>query len=828
MVGSKIEAIHSFHDPAYNMSGKKTSIQRATQDTRNDLRTVAKKISAQQLSRLSLPEVEAVVDLVAKIVPAGNVPGMILSGLARLPGRRIPIQKMQQDINALFSGVEQILDSAVYGALFAGPAAILWGYQNLLKLSGKDPQAAFPEGVWQFYTGYALREDTARHTNETHGFDSLLRAHNIQLNAVDRLTAWLMASVICLHQYNSLLENEWRERVSISVLEDADMSRAKRLFREWELVRPYRREEEAADLELDYPAYRRFKFDQFLRKNLSSLPAHAYEKWDTKIKLLTKNTLAAYQQQMSILAYLEPGAYGETRIPFDLSDAQIGVIHRDSYYLFPVMEQGSNKPLGVMTARAQIAALLASPFSTPSQIASLARVKRSALPSLRNNLNPMLVNDLDNLRYAPIILSADPRSPSLPLSELRQAERGIGSHALTIFDTGETFVFDQSHIFFDGAWGTALSEIMTNEALSWARYLSMLPSPTSAQTRIYTSLTLQLQPSDIDLIQQAPHISPEADAETDKVKLKDCLTLRRRFKQRNEQIQLTINDLLVLYRAIHAAMYRPSQKLLAELDRLGETKPDVAASIRQVVEEASRTNPSILIPMDASLKVPRERVYPLNMEAPLVELNLLSLHAQTLKLLIAYDASTEDRAALYSAFDQMQRLYLASIAGFGAYLNRAKEVAIQGESASVGAIKLLAHLPSPLQRILDKIPERFELLNNILKGREVFSNVGAVVPTSTLTRFCTAKDDSSQKQLAWGVLTDAKSVMRITLRDFRPHVSTLMNMGRKDLANLIAQDYLDAYAEGLNTYVQELSRITLASRETLPTSRTRKRIPKNQ
>ncbi len=808
------------------MSGKKSNLQRASQLTATNLRTVAKTISVQQLSRLSLPEVEAVVDLVSKVVPAGNVPGMILSGLARLPGRRIPIQKMHQDINALFSGVEQILDSAMYGAIFAGPAAIIWGYQNLLKLAGKDPDAAFPEGVWQFYASYALREDTARHTNETHGFDTLLREHKIHLNAVDRLTAWLMAAVTCLHQYNGLLENEWRERVSISTLEDSSSARAKRLHREWQIKLPYRREEEAPDL--DYPAYRRFKFDQFLKANLTSLPKQSFEKWEAKLKLLTQNSLPAYQRQMSILAYLEPGAYGETRVPFELSDAQIGVIHRDSYYLFPVCEPGSNKPLNVMTARAQVAALLKSPFASPSQISSLARVKRSALPSLRSHLNPMLVSDLDNLKYAPILISTDVRTHSLPLSELRQTERGIGSHALTIFDTGDTFVFDQSHIFFDGAWGTALSEIMTNEALSWARYLSMLPSPTPAESRVYTSLTLQLQPADVDLVQQAPHVSPESGAETDKVRLKECVALRKQFKQRNDQIQLTINDLLVLYRAIHAATYKPSQGLLDEIAKLSATKPDVAASIRQVVEEASRTNPAILIPMDASLKVPRERIYPLNMEVPLHELNLLSLHKQTMKLLAAYEDSKEDRAAIYSSFDQMQRMYLASLAGFGLYLNRAKEIAIQGESASVGAIKLLAHLPLPLQHILDKIPERFELLNNILKGREVFSNVGAVVPMSTLTRFSTAKDDNTQKQLAWGVITDARSVMRIHLRDFRPQVATLLSIGRKDLANLLTQDYLDAYADGFNLFISDLSKITQASRETLPTSKIRKRTPNSQ
>ncbi|MFN8412597.1 MAG: hypothetical protein U0Z26_09440 [Anaerolineales bacterium] len=808
------------------MEDKRPSYQQASQLTAKDLRTIAKSASVQQLSRLSLPEVDAVVDLISKVVPAGNVPGMILSGLVRLPGRRIPAQKMQQDVNALFSGVEQILDKAVYHAFFSGPAAIISGYQNLLKLAGKDPESAFPEGVWQFYAGYALREDTARHINETHGFDTVLSQHNIHLSPVDRLTAWVMASIMCLHQYDALLENEWRERVALSLLEDVSRATSKgpkysKLYREWEVKRPFRREEDGAAY--DYPTYRRSKFDEFLKKSLLTLPASSYEAWNSKLRATMQQDMSAYQKQMSIMAYLEPGPYGETRVPFHIADAQIGIIYRDSYYLLPVCEQGSNRPLDVLTVRSQINALLEAGFSSPSQLSSIARVKRSALPSLRNRLPPMLVSDLDNLRYAPILLSADRRTRALPLSELRLAERGIGSHAMTIFDTGETFVFDQSHIFFDGAWGTALSEIMTNEALSWAHYLSLLTPPAQAQNRLYTSLTFQLQPSDISLVQQAPHISPEVGAETDKVNFKAVAALRKQFKQRNDQIQLTINDLLVLYRAIHAASYKPSRKLLDEIALLMQTKPDIAASIRQLVEEASRTNPSILIPVDASQRVPRERVYPLNVDVPVHDLNLMELHMQTTRLLNGYESSKEDRGAMFAAFNQHQKVYLASLAGFGAYFTRAKEVAISGQSASVGAIKLLAHLPLPLQRLLDKIPERFELLNNLLKGREVFSNVGAVHLSSTLTRFTTAKDDNEQKQLAWGVMTDAKNVMRISLRDFRPHVASLLGIGRKDLANLIVQDYLEAYAEGFNAYIKDLSRITSASRETLPSSKTRKR-----
>ena len=76
----------------------------------------------------------------------------------------------------------------------------------------------------------------------------------------------------------------------------------------------------------------------------------------------------------------------------------------------------------------------------------------------------------------------------------------------------------------------------------------------------------------------------------------------------------------------------------------------------------------------------------------------------------------------------------------------------------------------------------------------------------------TAKDDNEQKQLTWGVMTDAKGTMKITLRDFRPYVAALQEIGRKDLANLIAQDYLDAYAQGLNKYIQEVTRIARASK----------------
>src|SRR5512135_2765483 len=162
--------------------------------TADNLKSVAQSEAMRRLSTLSLPEIEAVVDLVARIIPAGNVLGVILNGLARLPGRKPPVNTLKRDINLLFTGIEQSLDRAVYSTFFAGPAAVIWGYQNLLKLAGKDPDDAFPQGTWQFYLDYALRDDTARHANETCGFDMVLREHEMRLRPADRLASWVMAA----------------------------------------------------------------------------------------------------------------------------------------------------------------------------------------------------------------------------------------------------------------------------------------------------------------------------------------------------------------------------------------------------------------------------------------------------------------------------------------------------------------------------------------------------------------------------------------------------------------------------------------------------------
>ncbi len=797
-----------------------SKLEQATIETATDLKSIAQSPPVRDLSRLSLPEIDAVVDVTSQIIPAGNIPGMILSGLTRLGGQRLPQQTVQKHITALFSSLDFLFDQVASSAILVAPAAVIWGYQHLLKLAGKDPESAFPEGIWQFYVDYALREDTARHVIETHGFETLLQQHGIHLNELDRLTAWTMAAISVIHQYDALLEIEWRERISTSILRDLtqsqpDLSRYATLYREWETQRPYRRGAEAASY--DYPDYRRLKFQHFLQEAMRDLPSDLRAEWQRQMQAAEKD-LPAYQRQMSILAYLEPGQYGETRVPYNFEQAKVGLILRGNYYLLPVCAPGSDQPLNAETVRAQIAALLALPGAAPAPLMDLACIKRSALPALFRKLSPAVVEELSRLRYAPIIINADARHSSLPLTELRQAERGVGSHALTIFQTESTAVFDQSHIFFDGILGAALAEIITNEALSWAVYLNTLPAARPAIQRLFSVLAFPLTAADREQIRSAPRVTVETGAESDKVNLRACLNLRHYFKQRNHALKLTVNDLLVLYRAIHAVRYQPSPELENRLKKLASDRATraIAEQIRAAIDESRRQNPSMLIPMDASRHSPRDRLYPLSMEVPLAELDLLGLHERAIKALNAYEGYKGERPALYAQFDEAQRTYLAALAGFGAIFDRLKQIAIQGESASVGAIKALAHIPPPLQRLLDQIPGRFELLNNVIKGREVFSNVGAVVSTSTLRRFVTAKDDNEQKQLVWGVITDAEGVMHISLRDFRPHVAALRAVGRADLAREIVQDYLDSYVKGFNNYIFDLQRITLASRKTKP------------
>jgi hypothetical protein len=93
--------------------------EEASIKTADNLKTIAQSQLLRDLSRLTLPEIQAATNLISQVIPAGNVPGIILSGLARRTGHRPPISIIKRDIDLLFQsspefGVDIPIDTQIF------------------------------------------------------------------------------------------------------------------------------------------------------------------------------------------------------------------------------------------------------------------------------------------------------------------------------------------------------------------------------------------------------------------------------------------------------------------------------------------------------------------------------------------------------------------------------------------------------------------------------------------------------------------------------------------------------------------------------------------
>ncbi|MCP4535649.1 MAG: hypothetical protein GY832_00710 [Chloroflexi bacterium] len=824
-----------------------------------------------QLTRLTLPKIRAIQQEVAQVLPAGNLPAFVLSGLVKLKGRRVTPDRVQQDVAALLRGIS-LLPRGLYGVFVVGPAAVLYAYQKLLQLSGKDLDSAFPQGAWQFYIEFGLREDAAHHTNETVGFQRLVPA---PIDPVTEASAWVCAAMETLYHYDDLLNADWTERVMLRLLlEEAIQAGGSArppfatLVRDWHAARPYHRPADGSD----YLPHRRAVFQNFLQERLAALPATAQKRFHQQYQTRQKKELAAYQEQMSILAALEPDRYHEQKAFIPLWRASVAFVWKSHTYVLPACQKdergsplyyppspddGPPRPLYALpggelcdansqslavdrsgrvwhpgneqllghlrppspeTIHSWLAPILSTrdPGTPPTLDLLLAESPRSLQPQLREKLPVATRAELDVLRRAPIIVNWDPRPHQLPLAYIRRGRRGIGDHALTICRTGQSAVFDQSHVFFDGTWGMAVSEVMTGSAIHWYSRIANHPA---APTAFSPAPLILRGTSEVKALAQ-PHRQPrEASAESGNIDMRGLRSLRKWLRQRG--VTLTVNDLLLLYRFFHAAQYRPSPALVQELQafRSRAQSTEARAALQSIQDTWARfreTNPALLIPMDASNVSPQERIFPTTFRNPLIEIGdrFAAAQEQYRALPISGRGSAARRHEIepeslqtWAAFDQARRELLAYLKTFGELLDALKAVTMRGESFNTATIRLLAHLPTSMQHLLDQIPQRIGVLNEIIKGNEVFSNVGRVAPGTFLTRFASAKDDGETKELVWGVLTDDRDQMWISLRDFRPFVPQLLALGETALADSLAQDYLDSYVTGLNRFVADLGDI---------------------
>ncbi len=810
-----------------------------------------------RLSGLRPEEIERLKNEIAHILPAGNLPGLILAGLINLKGRQVTRQRADDDINALFQGAS-LVPHALYSILVGGPAVVLSAYQTILRLAGKDVEAAFPEGTWQYYLQLSLREDTGRHTNETIAYH---RERPSQATVIDDMAAWIMTAIYTLFDTQALNGVLWAEWTTLRLIREAAESLGlagqdpfNTLLRDWQSTRPY-----TAPAGFSYAEERRSAFETFIQPYLDRLPAGTRTELNEKLAALAEAEQAAFQRQMSLLATLEPGRYSDRRIPIPLWEAKVGLIWRGHTYLFdvcvhdeqgrplaftpdgkswPLSFDGRGKPLDPhgkpLTAQggwlyyagpkapSEPIAYLAPP--EPALLKGLLRnimqaqrppssttidlrlieAPRSQQAMLRALLPESTQEALRALGRAPILINWDEQNRNQPLGALRKkARRGIGDHPLTVMRTADSIIFDQSHIFFDGLWGMAMAEVMTNQAIAWCQRLrAAAPAPVLVSPQ---PLTLTSSPAfETAVPSHRAEGSVEAGAETAAVDLVSLDRARRLL--RRHYVMLTINDLLLLGRLLHAAEYQPSPDLASEVLALPDELRQVVASS---LKASGGINPALLIPMDASLIAPRERIFPTTFRNTISGLLEACLQATA----ALEEHSTQPDDGLWHEFDSQRKRFFTYLRIFGQTLDTIKGIAMRGESFNTATLRLVGLLPESMHHLLDQIPQRIGLLNEVLKGEEVFSNVGRVARGSSLVRFTSAKDDGRSKTLVWGILTDDSGQIHISLRDFRPHVGPLIEAGYDRLAFKLAQDYVESYALTVNLLARRLGDMARAEDE---------------
>ncbi len=847
--------------------------RKAIDATLSAMSEVASTAQLTQYSNRSITEVEALQEEVSAVIPAGNIVGLVMGGLIRARDRSLPPNHAKSDVSALMRGLEMlprsILPRTIYGTLFVGPAAVLAAYQKLLTLTGKDSNSAFPDGLWQFYLEFAMREDAARHTNETLGFQNALADYNLDLSPVDQLAAWICAVSQIYFQYDNLLYNRWREQVYIHLIEqavaEANLSHKlsfKRLPQAWAVQRPYHRGQNARHDE-NYSQYRHRRFDNFLQSRLRLLPVEQRDEIGAIYNQRIAQELSAYQKQLSLLASLDPDQYRENKIPVLLWQARIGIVLQNRYYLLPacytdqsgrpllfetqendsqfyalnsdsddnlydpqgyvlsvdsigqIYRAAEKQPCGYLrpapfqVIRRQVAAIFnhakqADEVPIGGLDDQLITIKRSQQERVRRLIRDKSVQQkLNALKLAPIIINWDERPASKPLAYTRQGKRGVGDHPLTIFRTPNSMVFDQSHIFFDGIWGMALVEILTNEAISWATYFNNLAIPESIQTPPYH---LAFTPESA-LAEYLRNTTPEVSAESSEISLRTLYELCKLLPKRHRDLKLTVNDILLLYRCQFGHEYRSSPELEDALFELrAQSNLEIQAIgdlINDTLADAQAKNPSIVIPMEATAANPQERLYPTTFRNPFTD--FWSSYRKTATALEDYSKHLTQEH--WVEFADARRSLLGQLNYFGQLIRAYKKVALEGGSTSAATIKLLAHLPDSLRKLLDEIPRRVDILNEILKGEEVFSNVGRVARGSSISRFVSAKDDNDNKTLVWAIVTDDHDTLHLSLRDFRPYVAALAKIDRMDLAQMIVDDYVNALVAGFNQFVTQLLEI---------------------
>jgi hypothetical protein len=760
--------------------------------------------TTEELTQFQLDEITELVNEVSRLLPAGNVVQMVFSQLRSVKGRRVSSKDSRRLMGLLQQGMSTFLDKMAYMTFYTTPAILISGYQVLLRAAGKDPNEAFPNGTWQYYLEFGLREDTGRHACETVGFKHSIDSQRLRVSEADQLAAWIMAAASTLIDYDNLLFQEWQERIFLRRL--GERLNDSHIMSRWLKRRPYG---VPPTVDQSYITYRRETFAEFIRDMLGKelKPEQVDETvafWGEE-QTLSGDDRFGYQRQMSLLAALEPSVFNDTRVPLSIEDSYVAIIWNGLYHLIPVTH--NHVQLDQLTMRAFAQAILNNRQRRIGDALDelIIAIPRGDQKNVREQLPSSSQGQIAKLRKAPIVINWERVNSTLPLAEIRRGRRGIGDHALTLFRTSDSMVFDQSHIFFDATWGMACAEIITSHAIRYIETMHNLePIEMPRLKPSFLDFTIPRQLSNSLSKSGVPMHELNAEVELPTI-VEEMNQLRRLMSKRNRKLRLTINDFLVLFRALFNQYYRPSKTLIETLTLLeagSKRQRQVVHDVRELLYEISQTMPAFLIPIDASIINPRDRVFPVTFAPAPPWTEIGPFHEETWSLYKAYQKQPNE--ARWKTFSESRTRYLEMLWMFGLLMERYKEIALEGKSFSTATLKILGSVPKRLQTMLRDIPDRIDVLNDMLKGTEVFSNAGRVSDESSLVRFITAKDDNRKKELCWGIMTRADGVMVISLRDFRPQLTALLDVGAADTAHDITRDFLEGYKSGLQSYIREL------------------------
>jgi hypothetical protein len=693
--------------------------------------------------------------------------------------------------------------------MFLGPATVLVGLNMLIRLAGAKPEEFLPEGAWQFYVEFGLREDAARHNSETLGFQRAIKKLRPAPSPAEELAAWVLSAMWLLRDYPYLLANLWEENARLRVIQET--TGLTNLHTLWRQQCPFALPTSESHPSL--PQYRRQQFERFCTAQLDQVGAdqrRAFDRaWnDPQQGHGREQAITAYQSQLSIRTYLSPEEFNEKRIPIRASDLRIGIIHHGSYYLIPMIDPAN--PTAPALVYNQVEAILNARNPEAELDMLLATAPRAAQTQIRKNISPDQQAAIQKLQHAPVLINWDQADSSLPLSMIREQHRGIGDHPLTLFRTNNSMVFDFSHIYFDGPWAMQTAEMLTNEAIRQMQGRGAMLAK-HAQDAAHYALRLDSNTRLERALRKFPTPVSGITAEAS-TSLNPINALRKTLAERTKPtVHMTVNDLLVLYRTIFNQRYTPGAELAHTLNDLRKNTRNraVVRALDELFARIAETNPSLMIPIDASRFEPRERIFPSTFRSPLVDFR--QEHDHMLELRKEMNSKLFRKGQSRDTFLEARGEYISTLVVFGEVMRRYRAIAVEGESMSTTAIRLIAGLPGAMQRLMDGLPGHFAFMNEAIKGEEVFSNVGRVTPGSSISRFASAKDDNDKKVLVWGIMTDDASTLYLTLRDFRPPVLALAAEGQQRTAQLITWDFVTKYLEGFVAFIEEINAIITTS-----------------